>query len=390
MLIVICAFPKDIFAQELQVVRGEWSNSIGFSSQTVPERGLLSQNVSNDASLQKLAADIEKALLQRKTTFTVTYSGDFTNTRSKVLQAFKSVFLKNEYLNYDFRGYRFVASGYKGNATIKFNVGYYQTANQIKFVQQKVDKILRKILTNRMNDHEKIKAIHDYIVLNVQYDTSYNQAINAPYFALSNGKTLCNGYAMLTYDMLKKAGIPVRLISGTSKGIGHAWNLVRLDGRWYHLDVTWDDPVPDQAGRLRYDYYLLPDKLIKKDHFWKTGGLNGFEQPYPIANTDYANLLLQSKMDKLVNSLHLQYLKPEFTSHTDTEFVQFVSKHFHNKEVKFSFRFVTNTNNIQDKLRTLIRTAASQEKVTTSMQYNWEEYTRTEAQDYIVTILMVR
>lgn len=55
-----------------------------------------------------------------------------------------------------------------------------------------------------MNDHEKIKAIHDYIVLHVQYDTSYNQAINAPYFALTNGKTLCNGYAMLAYDMLKK------------------------------------------------------------------------------------------------------------------------------------------------------------------------------------------
>lgn len=125
MLIVICAFPKDIFAQELQVVRGEWSNSIGFSSQTVPERVLLSQNVSNDASLQKLAVDIEKALLQRKTTFTVTYSGDFTNTRSKVLQAFKSVLLKNEYLNYDFRGYYFLASGYKGKVTIKFNVGYY-------------------------------------------------------------------------------------------------------------------------------------------------------------------------------------------------------------------------------------------------------------------------
>lgn len=181
----------------------------------------------------------------------------------------------------------------------------------------------------------------------------------------------------------------MRLISGASKGIGHAWNLVRLNGRWYHLDVTWDDPIPDQAGRLRYDYYLLPDKLIKKDHFWKTGGLNGFEQPYPIANTDYANRLLQSKMDKLFNSLHLQYLKPEFTSHTDTEFVQFVSKQFHNKEAKFSFRFVTNTNNIQEKLRTLIRTAATQTTVT-SWQYNWEEYTRTEAQDYIVTILIVR
>ena len=102
----------------------------------------------------------------------------------------------------------------------------------------------------------KIKAIHDYIITHVQYDTTMNQGVNAPYFALTQGKTLCQGYAMLFYQMAKEENIPVRLISGTagSKKIGHAWNLVQVDGVWYHLDATWDDPIPDVAGRTVYTY----------------------------------------------------------------------------------------------------------------------------------------
>lgn len=46
------------------------------------------------------------------------------------------------------------------------------------------------------------------------------------------------------------------------------WNLVKLDGTWYHADPTWDDPVPDVPGRAQYHYFLKSDKTMAKDHTW--------------------------------------------------------------------------------------------------------------------------
>ncbi len=64
-------------------------------------------------------------------------------------------------------------------------------------------------------------------------------ALVAPY------KTVCQGYELLTYKMLKQAGINTKIVIGTGNGESHAWNLVYLVGKWYQLDTTWDDSVPN-------------------------------------------------------------------------------------------------------------------------------------------------
>ena len=51
-------------------------------------------------------------------------------------------------------------------------------------------------------------------------------------------------------------------------GEGHAWNLVQLDGQWYHLDVTWNDPLPDRGNEVRYGYFLVSDTHLARDHTW--------------------------------------------------------------------------------------------------------------------------
>ncbi|MEI0738920.1 hypothetical protein VQ056_23700 [Paenibacillus sp. JTLBN-2024] len=60
----------------------------------------------------------------------------------------------------------------------------------------------------------------------------------------------------------------------------HAWNLVLLDGKWYHLDTTWDDPAPDRKGEIGFGYYLRTDAQMKKDHAW-TKKLSGREYAVP-------------------------------------------------------------------------------------------------------------
>lgn len=244
-----------------------------------------------------------KTIMQaRQATFNVTYKGSWAETQAAFKQAVAAVLREDEYLAYDYLGYRYSSKGYDGAVTFTGTARYIQNAEQVAYVSKQIKKILPTIITSQMDDYAKVKAVHDYVVTNVAYDTSMNQGVNAPYFALTGGKTLCNGYAMLVHQMLQEANVPVRLISGVaghgSNVENHAWNLVQVGSKWFHLDATWDDPIPDVAGRVLYNYYLLSDREIGKNHIWQNGGLNNHDAPYPSATTElFAHLLLTDRED---------------------------------------------------------------------------------------------
>ncbi len=101
-------------------------------------------------------------------------------------------------------------------------------------------------------------SVHDHMILQNIYDDSLEK--NTGYDLLVNGTTVCAGYAELYTQILNSVGIPC--ITVTSDEMEHAWNLVRLDGSWYHVDVTWDDPSKDIYGRVRHTYFLLTDAEI--------------------------------------------------------------------------------------------------------------------------------
>ena len=90
------------------------------------------------------------------------------------------------------------------------------------------------------------------------------------YGVLLKGIGVCDGYATTTQLLLTIAGldcITIRGVAASSLGSeGHAWNIIKIDGIHYHLDTTWDDPVPDTKGFVRYDYFNLTDDEISEDH----------------------------------------------------------------------------------------------------------------------------
>ena len=142
--------------------------------------------------------------------------------------------------------------------------------------------IVSSITQVGMDDHEKVKAIHDYVVKHVSYDTSY-KAYTA-YEALVNRSAVCQGYALLTYQLLKEAGIENHFVVGTGDGQPHAWNLVKIENKWYHLDTTFDDPLPDEQSSVTYSYFNLSDEQIARNHEWNRGD-------YPQATTNYYSTL---------------------------------------------------------------------------------------------------
>lgn len=154
---------------------------------------------------------------------------------------------------------------------------------------KQANKIINKLITKDMKDVEKVKAVHDYIVINTKYDIKGLENDNLPDSAFSpegvfeKGKAVCQGYAETFQLFMELLNIESKLVIGTDliSGLGHSWNMVSLDNKWYHIDVTWDDPVPDQGENVQYKYFLIRDEDIEKDHKWK-------KSDYPkCESTDY-------------------------------------------------------------------------------------------------------
>ncbi len=160
----------------------------------------------------------------------------------------------------------------------KIKVGklFYLTkdADAINQMQQAIDATADKLVNEaagKSSTAEKLKVFHDYLVLNSTFelngDTSdYNSSIyNALGSGQPQGNIQCAGYAKTMLYLCGKAGINCMVVTGeTTAGESHAWNVVDVDGEWYNLDATWDDPIlaTPNTKNIRYKYFLIPDKWI--------------------------------------------------------------------------------------------------------------------------------
>lgn len=132
----------------------------------------------------------------------------------------------------------------------------------------KMKKITSSIITPYMTDFEKEKAIHNYIILNSEYSKNITDSSYTVRNLINNGNGVCEAYAYLFKIFCTLSDIECEIITGTLNGQNHGWNLVRLDGEYYHIDVTSDDPVPDKKGQVIYSYFNVNDEQLSKTHIW--------------------------------------------------------------------------------------------------------------------------
>lgn len=143
-------------------------------------------------------------------------------------------------------------------------------------IEEAIDKVFEG-LNDSMSDAEKLKYLHDYMVDNTVYDADASDCDNV-YGALIKHKTHCQGFSKSMCMFCDRLGIPSILVTGSAGG-GHMWNMVELDGTWYNLDVTWDDP--DHGSRSLSNYFLISDSTISATHTKDT------YIKYPSAPSDY-------------------------------------------------------------------------------------------------------
>ncbi len=162
-----------------------------------------------------------------------------------------------------------------GEITVK--VGSYRyTEEQITKVNEYVDKVIKELYKNDDDLDVNLKRIHDYIINNTKYDVDRNEGKVSKYTSYNaygpaiEGYATCNGYADLMAIILSKLNIENFRVATTSdeisyKSNGHIWNAVKIEDKWLHLDLTWDDPVgSDGKDYLHHKYFLVTNEEMKK------------------------------------------------------------------------------------------------------------------------------
>lgn len=161
-----------------------------------------------------------------------------------------------------------IVEAFKNNDTTTLS------ATQLELFSKYCD-ILGSCTSNSYSQYENELAIHDYLVSNVEYGGTEEDAYSA-YDALIKGRAVCSGYTESFKTLLDMLGIENRVVSGTGNGEPHSWNMVQLDGEWYHVDVTWDDPI-NGDGSISHSYFNVPSSEMALDHVWD-------ESAYPKAD----------------------------------------------------------------------------------------------------------
>lgn len=121
-------------------------------------------------------------------------------------------------------------------------------------------------------DFQKALVIHDRIVAHCAYKSQNLKSYTA-YNVIVKGKGICEGYARAYCYLLSLVGVDSKCINNESKS--HCWNVVKIDGNWYQVDVTSDDPYPDTSGYVRHKFFLLTDTGLLN---CKSGTHSGFKK----------------------------------------------------------------------------------------------------------------
>lgn len=176
---------------------------------------------------------------------------------------------------------------------ISYEFSYFTTAEQEAYVTKEVRNIFSNYSFYHMTEYERLKAIYDYICSNVTFDAAHEDADNSkgqcvnPHqhtaYAALKGKSVCQGYVTLLYRMALEAKLNCRILSSLSQN--HGWNLIRVNGKYYELDSTWDSQLY-QSNRP-YQFFLRPHAEFINHPMADQYRDPAFAAAYPISETDF-------------------------------------------------------------------------------------------------------
>lgn len=221
-----------------------------------------------DAETQVVYDQILQCILSHEEKVTVS-----TNDSEVLRRAYECILM-------DYGGL-FWISGYQYNTYTSFGavVGmefqphYIYTADETRELQTEVDAVVEEWMAGislNDDDYEKAKYVFETLIDRVDYrqGSRDNQNILSVFLY---GETVCQGYADAAQYLLQNLGISSTVVIGNADGGNHAWNMVRLDGNYYYMDVTWGNSKyhsaeEEEKKHVNYAYLNTTLEDISKSH----------------------------------------------------------------------------------------------------------------------------
>ena len=164
----------------------------------------------------------------------------------------------NNYVH-PYNSFKTISFAYNKKGEFSLSIEHVYSKEEITEINYVVENKINELIKDNMATKDKIKRIHDYIIDNTKYDTLKNDNINdntyrsnTAYGVLIQGYGICSGYSDAMSIFLNALGIQNYKISNET----HIWNLIYVNGKWVHLDATWDDPI-SEFNETRATYFLI-------------------------------------------------------------------------------------------------------------------------------------
>lgn len=159
-----------------------------------------------------------------------------------------------------YNSFKHIETEYNNLGEVTMTIQKNYTKELINEIEAKIDYIEENILNKNTNIETNIKLAHDYIINNSKYDSArsdyniINYKSDIAYGPLIEGYGICGGYTDAMMLILERLKVPNYKISSST----HIWNAINLNDTWYHLDLTWDDPVTsNNSDLLEHNFFLI-------------------------------------------------------------------------------------------------------------------------------------
>ncbi len=271
----------------------------------VVEEELSAENKTTCLTTSQAADVARKAMKKRKSLFYLEFKPSANKSQINIVNIINQAFEEGieraedegDYLYWSVRNLKYTAqyNRYTGAKRFVVYAWYYDTTAQEKYVKTYLDLLFPQlgIASASVSDQEKIRRCYEFITATISYDTVHTGMTGeqyplqyTAYAGLHDKMCVCQGYALLFYRMMKRAGITARLISGYGQSERHGWNIVELGGKFYDVDSTWDSTVL-QEYNARYQFFLKCESEFP--NHTRDAKLNNasFHALYPMADVSY-------------------------------------------------------------------------------------------------------
>lgn len=194
---------------------------------------------------EELMKEITKSIMnqEEKLTLNTTVNPSFITYEVLVDEASK----ENKYMAVNLSGFEYKCENGKMEIELEYSMSNFEIKMFDKFADQLAEEL------DGLSDYEKIKYAHDYIILHGEYQ--YFEP--SPYHLVFKGGGKCTSYSNAFLRVMEKMGIECNYAMDSE----HQWNIVKLNGEWYNIDLTWDDAEDD---KISYEYFLKNNDEFKK------------------------------------------------------------------------------------------------------------------------------